>query len=388
MNSNQNNWEWKKIGEICNLVRGSSPRPKGDPRYYYGKIPRLMISDITRDGMYTTPKTDFLTEEGAKLSRPMKKGEVIMAVSGNPGLATILTIDACIHDGFVGFRELNLEIKPEFLYYYLKFYKELHNSQSVGAVFKNLNTIQIKQFKMPVPPITTQKHIVEILARIEKIKRNREKLNEETNKIIPSILYKMFEEDKYHTEEIRNHVEEVNSRDPTKKPDDIFKYLDISGIDNQQGSIKEYKEIIGKDAPSRARREIKENDVIISTVRPNLNATALIPKVLNNQIASTGFCILRCKKTINPRYLFSITRQKRFVDNLVSKMKGASYPAITNNDILTFKISIPPIPLQNQFASIVERVESIKQKQNQATTEINALSDTLIQKAFNGELTN
>src|SRR3989338_9936179 len=124
-------WDFEVVDKICNLVRGSSPRPQGDPRYYGGKVPRLMVSDITRDGMYTTPKIDFLTEEGAKLSRPMKKGEVIMAVSGNPGLPTILTVDACIHDGFVGFRDLDKRVKPEYLYYYLSVYKDLHKSQSV-----------------------------------------------------------------------------------------------------------------------------------------------------------------------------------------------------------------------------------------------------------------
>ena len=101
--------EWKRVrlGSISTIVRGSSPRPKSDPRYYGGKIPRLMISDITRDGMYTTPKTDFLTEEGATKSRPMKKGDIIITVSGNPGLPTILAVDSCIHDGFVGLRKLN-----------------------------------------------------------------------------------------------------------------------------------------------------------------------------------------------------------------------------------------------------------------------------------------
>lgn len=157
------------VDEICDLVRGSSPRPKGDPLYYGGKVPRLMISDITRDGMYTTPKTDFLTQEGAKKSRPMKKGEVIMAVSGNPGLATILLVDACIHDGFVGFRNLSKNILPEFFYFVLVHQKKINNSQSIGAVFKNLNTSQIKQFKVPLPSLSIQEEIVTEIEGYQKI---------------------------------------------------------------------------------------------------------------------------------------------------------------------------------------------------------------------------
>ena len=177
-------WEIKKVEELCNLVRGSSPRPKGDKRYYGGKIPRLMISDITRDGMYTSPKKDTLTEIGARLSRPMKKGNVIMAVSGNPGLPTILAIDACIHDGFVGFKDLSSSILPEFLYLLLLHYKDTNNMQSIGAVFKNLNTNQIKYFNIPVPSIQVQKQIITKIENEQKIiNANKELITIFENKI-------------------------------------------------------------------------------------------------------------------------------------------------------------------------------------------------------------
>ncbi len=103
------NWKSTNLGSLSTIVRGSSPRPKGDQRFYGGKVPRLMVEDVTRDGMYVTPRVDFLTNEGSQLSRPMKKGDVVMVVSGAPGLPGILSVDACIHDGFVGFRELQRE---------------------------------------------------------------------------------------------------------------------------------------------------------------------------------------------------------------------------------------------------------------------------------------
>lgn len=171
-------WPLEELGGICTLVRGSSPRPKHDKRYYGGTVPRLMVSDVTRDGMYTEPKTDFLTEEGAKLSRPMKKGDVIMAVSGNPGLPTILKIDACIHDGFVGFRDLDKRLLPEFLYFMLLHMKLANDSQSIGAVFKNLNTHQIKKFKIAIPPISVQQEIVAQIEVEQQIVNSNKKLIE------------------------------------------------------------------------------------------------------------------------------------------------------------------------------------------------------------------
>jgi type I restriction enzyme M protein len=178
-------WPISDLGDLCTIVRGSSPRPQGDPRFFGGPVPRLMVADITRDGMYSTPKIDFLTEEGATKSRPMQKGDVIITVSGNPGLPTILAIDACIHDGFVGLRELNREqVTPEFLYYHLVASHAHHASQSVGAVFKNLTTDQIREFKIPLPPLAIQQQIVSeiqaeqrlVAANFELIERFEQKI--------------------------------------------------------------------------------------------------------------------------------------------------------------------------------------------------------------------
>ncbi len=160
------------------IVRGSSPRPQGDPRYFGGNVPRLMIADITRDGMYVVPTIDSLTELGATKSRPMKKGEVVMAVSGNPGLTSILGVDCCIHDGFVGFRNLSKDVIPEFLHYILTSMKESTNNQAVGAVFRNLTTDQLKSFLIPIPAIEIQQSIVYEIERERQIIEGNKKLIE------------------------------------------------------------------------------------------------------------------------------------------------------------------------------------------------------------------
>ena len=184
-------WPMVELGDVCNIVRGSSPRPKGDPKYYGGPIPRLMVADITRDGMYATPQIDSLTEEGAKKSRPMDKGSVIITVSGNPGLPTILATDACIHDGFVGLRELDEKVVPEYLYYSLLANHAAHGAQSVGAVFKNLTTHQIREFKVALPSKDVQQEIVEDIqgeqhlvdANKELIQRFEEKIKQTINRV-------------------------------------------------------------------------------------------------------------------------------------------------------------------------------------------------------------
>ena len=75
-------WEVFKLAKLGRVIRGASPRPKGDKRYYGGNVPRLMVEDVTRDGKFVFPQIDFLTEDGAKLSRPCNKGTLTIVCSG------------------------------------------------------------------------------------------------------------------------------------------------------------------------------------------------------------------------------------------------------------------------------------------------------------------
>ncbi len=160
-------WPTQGLGELCTLVRGSSPRPQGDPRFFGGPVPRLMIADITRDGKFVRPSIDSLTDEGALKSRAMAKGDVVMAVSGAVGLPAILATDACIHDGFVGFRNLKPSIASEFLYHALLDSRSENRAQGTGAIWSNLTTDQVKEFRIPLPPISIQRQLVDRLKYVE-----------------------------------------------------------------------------------------------------------------------------------------------------------------------------------------------------------------------------
>ncbi len=78
-------------------------------------------------------------------------------------------------------------------------------------------------------------------------------------------------------------------RNPTNEPDKTFKYIDISSVDNKDKKIIKANELLGTEAPSRARKIIRAGDVIVSTTRPNLNAVAVVPQELDNEICSTGY---------------------------------------------------------------------------------------------------
>jgi restriction endonuclease S subunit len=168
-----------KLGELGKIIRGSSPRPKGDPRYYGGNVPRLMVADVTRDGRYVSPQIDFLTDEGALKSRPVPKGTLTIQVSGNPGMPAILAVDACIHDGFAALIEINHEsISTEYLYFSLLAVAEQNNQMAVGAIFRNLTTSQLREIEVIIPSYGKQLEMVSKMDMAEqKVKASKAELN-------------------------------------------------------------------------------------------------------------------------------------------------------------------------------------------------------------------
>ncbi|EPP5333822.1 restriction endonuclease subunit S [Vibrio harveyi] len=148
-------WEVCRIDELGDVIRGASPRPKGDPRYYGGDVPRLMVEDITRDKHRVIPSVDFLTEEGAKHSRLCKKGTLALVCSGTPsavGLPAVLDIDACIHDGILALINPRKNIDVDFLFHVISSCQtRLYNAATHGGTFVNLTTDAFKAFKVFIP---------------------------------------------------------------------------------------------------------------------------------------------------------------------------------------------------------------------------------------------
>jgi type I restriction enzyme S subunit len=155
-------WIWARIEEITEVIRGSSPRPKGNPKYFGGNIPWIMISDITaEEGKYVSRTRDTVTEEGAKRSRYLKAGTLILSNSATVCLPKILAVDGCIHDGFVAFPSLPSEINILYLYYCFHYIRpRIINENRRGVTQVNLNTNIVKNIAIPLAPSNEQYRIV------------------------------------------------------------------------------------------------------------------------------------------------------------------------------------------------------------------------------------
>jgi type I restriction enzyme S subunit len=149
-----------------------------------------------------------------------------------------------------------------------------------------------------------------------------------------------------------------------------FVYIDIGSVDNLSKRIAKPKTVSSGKAPSRARQKVRTGDVLVSTVRPNLNAVARVSSDLDGAIASTGFVVLRPKQGVLSDWLLLVVRSKRFVSEMSQLVRGALYPAVRASQIRAFSIPVPPT--QEQLR-IIQKLQSLEKQSQQAQAHLDSV---------------
>ena len=189
---------------------------------------------------------------------------------------------------------------------------------------------------------------------------------------------------------IGEQVDSVSSWTPERDaPDGMFTYVDLSAVDQDAKVVSGARELACAEAPSRARQLIRAGDVLVSTVRPNLNGVALVPPELDGATASTGFCVLRPRASqLDARYLYQWVKSPRFVSDMVRKATGASYPAVSDRIVCESKLPLPPLPEQRRIAEILDKADALRAKRRAALAQLDTLTQSIFLDMFGDPATN
>lgn len=165
--------------------------------------------------------------------------------------------------------------------------------------------------------------------------------------------------------------------------DDMFCYIDLSAVSQELKKITEPNKLKCHEAPSRARQLVKTNDVLVSTVRPNLNGVALVTSDFDGATASTGFCVLRPNPNrLNANYLFHWVKNELFVKSMVMQATGASYPAVSDKIVMESAIPLPDISEQRHIAAILDKADTLRVKRRDAVVELDRLTQSIFLDMF------
>jgi type I restriction enzyme S subunit len=395
------NWITYKLSEVIQIIGGGTPKTS-IPEFWNGSIPWLSVKDFQGEQKFVFQTEKTITEEGLKKSstKILPKGAIIISARGTVGELAVLEKEMTFNQSCYGILP-NDKTDNNYLYYLLKQKIRELQGLSYGSVFDTITTKTFDSLDVYLPPLSEQTQIANILSAIDDKIENNLAINK-TLEDMAMALYKHwfvdfgpFQEGEFMDSELGlipkgwevkrlEEVVQVNSNSIKKdKEPKIINYIDIASV--KEGWVEEIKTIKYEDAPSRARRIISDGDIIWSTVRPNRKSRFLALGFSENTIVSTGFVVMS-PILISYSYLYLCSCTKDFVDYLVSRATGSSYPAVTGKVFEEYEILIPEKAILDRFSIIVEPMflhSSSNDIENQTLTN---LRDTLLPKLISGEV--
>jgi type I restriction enzyme S subunit len=383
-------WEWKKLGEVCEVIPGQSPKSK-----FYNKngegVPFYQGKKEFTEKYIDSPKT-WTT----KITKEAKKDDVLMSVRAPVGPVNFATQKICIGRGLSAIRAGEKIDKNYLFYFFIKHKNEITGNN--GAVFNSISRDQIKAIKIPLPSLAEQKRIVAILdeafAAIDKAKANAEKNLANSKELFESYLNGIFANPREDWEEKK--LGEILNIARGGSPRPIKSYItDASNGINwiKIGDVKPGTKYIEKTAQKirpegiKKSRFVEEGDFLLSN-----SMSFGRPYILKTSgCIHDGWLVLKKKaNNIDKHYLFQVLGSKSVIDQFDSLAAGSTVRNL--NTTLVSKVLIPLPSFQEQKRIVVkldrlsaesEQLESIYQKKIVALDE---LKKSIFKKAFAGEL--
>lgn len=345
--------EFVKLGEVCEIKTGKGITQKDCsesskyPVYSGGKEPMGYYKEFNRNANTVT----------------------VSRVGAYAGFVNYVTEDFYLNDKcFSVLPQKDEDINSKYLYYKLKALECcIINMQSGGGV-PTINTKKVGSLEIPLPPIEVQTEIVRILDKFTSLEAELEmELEAELDCRKRQYEYyrdKLLSFDNVGRQEVEwKKMSEVclkTSKINWKLVEGEYKYIDLSSVDRDNHKISDCTIINKENAPSRAQQVVKTGDILFGTTRPTLMRFCYIPKEYDGEVCSTGYCVIRVNnEMINSHFAYHFLFTQKFQEYVEGHQKGASYPAISNKDVMSFELPIPSLQEQERIANILDRFESL-----------------------------
>jgi type I restriction enzyme S subunit len=387
--------ELVRLENICDIKSGGTPS-RNEKDNYGGLIPWAKISDIeaSNGNLFTTEET--ITEKGLKAihNRIFDKGTLLFAMYGSVGKIAFTQVKVSTNQAILG-----INIKDEsklydrYLYYWLlrKKHEFLHLAN--GVTQKNLSTTFVRNLEIPLPPIASQRRIADILDKADEIIRKRKEAIALTEQLLKSTFLDMFGDPVINPkgwevkklEEVCYKVTDGTHQSPEWSISGI-PFLFVSNIVNGEIDFNVSK-YISEDFWQKLtlRCPIEINDILYTTVGSYGNV-ALVR-------TDKKFCFQRHiahikpdNSKINPEFLLGLMQSDGIKRQADQQVRGIALKTLNLKELKSFQVFNPPINLQKKYAAIRRKIESKLQKQQKMLQESENLFNSLLQKAFKGEL--
>ena len=358
--------EWKKLGEVCDFKNGFAFKSN---LFKEKGLPIIRISNITGTSVDVSDVKYFDIQDYHKNGNPLDysidKGDVLIAMSG----ATTAKIgyydkeEKAYQNQRVGkFIPQKNILNSRFLYHFLQTRTQYIYNLAGGGAQPNLSSNDIKEkIIIPVPSISVQEEIVRILDKFTTLEAELEAELDCRKRQYEYYRNQLLSfKDGSVTWKSLGAVIKPTVNIKWSKAKQVYRYIDLTSVNIETRTIFATEEITSETAPSRAKKIVLANDVIFATTRPTQMRITVVPCEYNNQVASTGYCVLRADdKQVLSKWIYFLLSTNKFRTFLEDNQSGTAYPAISDSKLKEFQIPVPPLSEQQRIVSILDKFDTL-----------------------------
>ncbi len=366
----------------------------------------LRSTNFTNEGSLDFSEITYrIVDERIVDDKTLKKGDILLERSGGSPTQPIgrvcyfeLENQNHLFGNFISrLRTINKICLSKFLFWYLFYF---HKSGKTFPLIKKTTGIQNLNYKLylntliPLPPLSEQRRIVEILNQADEIRKLRKQANEKAEKIIPALFYEMFGDPTLNPKKYK--IVELGSVTLDKPQYGINagstnylegspRYIRITDVNNL-GELNDIK--VGVDYPNWKDYLLKWSDILFARSGATVGKTYLY-KPEDGHCVFAGYMIKFSldQNKINPWFAFYLTKTSHYENWVNSKRRAAAQPNINSKEYSSFTFPLPDLDEQNYFAEKALKVRSTLKSFSKSELKINSLFELLLSKAFDGSLT-
>ena len=384
-------WKLEKIRDFCNTSTGGTPSRK-EKEYYNGDIPWLKSGELKESVILSSE--EHISKEGLLNSNAkiIPKGTLLIALYGaTVGRVGILGIDSAINQAICAITPTK-DVEISFLYYFLKASRNELLKRRTGGAQPNISQGIINDIEVPIPPLETQKKIVAILEKAERIQRLREEADALTESLLQSVFLEMFGDPvtnpkEFNIQKFGDCCEKIiyGVGTPPEFSDSGIPFIRATNIKNGMIVRKNLKFISLYESQKISKAKVNKGDLIIVRSGVNTGDCTAITEEFDGSFAGYDL-IVQLKPGYESNY-FNLLINSDYGKKIISLLsRRAAQSHLNAKQVASLQFPVPPVELQREFSKNVKKILKISKIEENSNFGANLFNRAIMMMAFTGEL--
>lgn len=375
-------WEYKKLGEVCDVINGYAFKSSK----YTSQGTRIIRITNVQKGYVVDNDPKFYSDEDFKdlFQYSLFEGDLVMSLTGNVGRVGILQknmLPAALNQRVACLRVKSKKMQLNYLFHLLNsnLFENAAIQSARGIAQLNMSTEWLKNYIIPLPPLSTQLAIVSELDKINELIRLKKEQLKDFDNLAQSLFYEMFGEGKCLRKKLKDIVKIQSGQvSPLEEPYSEMIHVGPANIESNTGRLLNLKTAKEENLIS-GKYLFNSSMVLYSKIRPNLNKVT-IPSF--EGICSADMYPIIPLECIDKNFLLFLLKQKEFLTYAISNSGRANIPKINREALLNYEAILPPLSLQRLFAQRIEQIEREKSEVQKSIQDLETLLASRMQYWF------